>query len=512
MILPLIALATAAEPALDAPLIELIPVGEIVADGQTPVILRALILDERAEPYEGLELKLGVDRRPVDDLEALGGGSYQVSWVPPLATSGRDVAVEIRAKTPARERLRRSWTVPLRPPPPGALSVSATPERLIAGDGGADLELALSGTAQVAEGARLLLASSAGELGAVRDEGAGRYAARLTIGDAEQPRCVIVGAVDARDPAASAGLLVLPQASRRSVRLSGEPGSQVMIGLGDWERGPYPVDSYGALTVALDLPPGVSEAAVVSLSEGRRSESLQALPVRPTRRVQLFPLPAELPAEPGERILIRAAVVRPDCRPDVGAAPRFTASAGSLGPPRHEGGGIYVADYTPPPEPGPLAVGVALDDGEDPQRDSLELELIDPLEGAGQNPVHTLLLLPAEQRLPPNGLSGVSLTALALDAYGLPVSGVPLTLTVIQGDGELPGAATTDARGRAELYYTAGRRPGLVNLMVTDGARVANAALLQLGDDVAPELQLPGAGDPERRALTARWSAALSAP
>ncbi len=510
MILPLVAPASAAEPVLDAPLIELMPVGEIVADGQTPVLLRALILDEWAEPYEDLDLKFGVDRRPVEDLEVLGGGYYQVTWVPPLATSGREVAVEIRAKTPTRERLRRSWTVPLRPPPARELTVSASPERLIAGDGGAELELALSGSVQVAEGARLLLASSAGELGAVRPEGAGRYAARLTIGDAEQPRCVLVAAVDARAPAATAGLLVLPQASRRSVRLSGEPGGQVMIGLGEGERGPYPVDSSGALTVELDLPPGVSEAAVVSLNDGRRSESRQALPVRPSRRVQLVPLPDALPADPGEHILIRAAVVSPDCRPDGGAAPHFTASAGSLGPPRYEGGGIFVAEYTPPPEPGRLTLGVALDG--DPWTDSLDVDLIDPLEGAGQSPVRTLLLLPAAQRLPPNGLSGVALTALALDAYGLPVSGVPLALTAIQGDGEIPATATTDERGRAELYYTAGRRPGLVSLAVTDGEHTAGAALLQLPEALAPELRLLEAGDAERRALTARWSAVLSAP
>ena len=39
--------------ALEAPLIELLSVGDVVGDGQTPVTLHLLVLDADARPYQG---------------------------------------------------------------------------------------------------------------------------------------------------------------------------------------------------------------------------------------------------------------------------------------------------------------------------------------------------------------------------------------------------------------------------------------------------------------------------
>jgi len=54
-----------------------------------------------------------------------------------------------------------------------------------------------------------------------------------------------------------------------------------------------------------------------------------------------------------------------------------------------------------------------------------------------------------------------------------------------------PATATTDAAGVAEVFYTAGREPGLISVLVVGGGHTATVDLLQLPADLAPDLSLP---------------------
>jgi len=479
---------TASAAALDEPMIELLDLGEIVGDGKTPVTLHLLVLDEDAQPYQGLEMKFGVDRRVLENLEDMGGGLYRAQWVPPLAGSSRPLKMELRAKTLERERLNRSWSVPMRPPVGHDLSITASPTSLITGDEGVNLSVALSsGSVESRDQGALRLAASVGEPGAISGAGAGTYAARLDVPEATSPRCVQVTAVDARAPEQNYGAMAVPQTVRETVRVTGEADSQLMVRVGDRERGPFPADAYGAAKVELDLPPGTEELVVTSLVDGQRKEATQAVTLAAARRVQLFPLPETIGADPATPYPLRVHVVAPDCRPDAAADLDVQVTAGSVGEPHHEGYGVYVIDYTPPERPGPLTVTASLAGGGWDQASKASTNL----GPASTDPVSTLTVTSETQRVQPNGLSAVALTVVARDARGLPVRDLPLSLTVFRGDGSLPATATTDAEGVADVFFTAGRTPGLIGLLVEGGGHTANLDLLQLPPDVAPELILP---------------------
>jgi len=480
--------AVASASALNEPLIELLAVGEIVGDGETPVPLHLLVLDEDAQPYEGLEMRFGVDRRQLENLEELGGGLYRADWIPPLSGSSRPVKLELRAKTLERERLNRSWSVPMRPPVTHDLSLTASPESLIAGDEGATLSAVLSaGSLESRDQAALRLATSVGALGDASGLGGGVYKAALEVPATTTPRCVQVTAVDARAPEVNYSALAIQQSIRKTVRVTGEPDSQLMVRVGDRERGPFPADAAGAAQVELDLPPGTEALIVTSLVDGQRREATQAVTLASAKRVQLFPLPETIAADPGAPYPIRVHVVSPDCRPDAAADLTLQVTAGSVGEPHHEGFGVYVVEYTPPERPGPLTVTASVAGGGWDQAAKASTDL----GPASVEPVSQLSITSETQRVMPNGLSAVALTVVARDARDLPVRELPLKLTVLRGDGTVPATATTDASGVAEIFFTAGRAPGLVGILVEGGGRYANLDIIQLPDDVAPELTLP---------------------
>jgi Bacterial Ig-like domain (group 1) len=124
----------------------------------------------------------------------------------------------------------------------------------------------------------------------------------------------------------------------------------------------------------------------------------------------------------------------------------------------------------------------------------------------GTNPVARILAVPAQHRVPADGLSAVNLTILALDSAGYPVADVPMELGVTQGDGSIPTKATTDSNGLALLTYTAGRTPGAVYVGIGGGGRQGAVGFFQLPPDMAPGLSLPPTGTQETAALVAAWA------
>ena len=124
---------------------------------------------------------------------------------------------------------------------------------------------------------------------------------------------------------------------------------------------------------------------------------------------------------------------------------------------------------------------------------------------ASHNSPRQLVVVPTRNRLAPDGLSSTTLNILAIDEYGYPVADVPLTLTAVQGDGQLPPKATTGPHGIAQVSYTAGRESTLVNLWVAAGPIGTNIGLLQLPTDVVPDLTLPASGTEATQALHAAW-------
>lgn len=125
---------------------------------------------------------------------------------------------------------------------------------------------------------------------------------------------------------------------------------------------------------------------------------------------------------------------------------------------------------------------------------------------ASRNSPRQLVVVPTRARLAPDGLSSTTLSVLAVDEYGYPVADVELAIQAIQGDGQIPSTATTGPDGIAQLSYTAGRQPGLVNLWIAAGPLATNVGLLQLPPDAAAGVRLPASGTADQQALAAAWS------
>ena len=126
---------------------------------------------------------------------------------------------------------------------------------------------------------------------------------------------------------------------------------------------------------------------------------------------------------------------------------------------------------------------------------------------ANANPVRRVLVFPTRPRLPIDGVSGTLLTILTLDEFGYPVHGVPLELAVRRGDGSLPNKATTDEAGVAQVFYTSGRKSGLVHIEAIAAGQSGGAALMQLPPGVAPELkELPLSGPADLLAASQAWA------
>lgn len=121
---------------------------------------------------------------------------------------------------------------------------------------------------------------------------------------------------------------------------------------------------------------------------------------------------------------------------------------------------------------------------------------------------HRLLLWTGRNAFPADGTSRIPVTVMALDAFGLPVPGIAVTLAVPQGDASVPPSATTDDQGLVRTFVTSGQTPGLVALQAEAAGLTAAAPLFQVdAAHVAPAVE-PSGNLPHLEELAA-WRASI---
>lgn len=125
---------------------------------------------------------------------------------------------------------------------------------------------------------------------------------------------------------------------------------------------------------------------------------------------------------------------------------------------------------------------------------------------ASSMPAARLVAWPGASMVAANGSDTVTVTVLAVDAFGLPVPNVSLKLGAPRGDGSVPPTGKTDARGMARVVFTAGRTPGLASVRVEGAGLVTEVPLFQAKDGAGP--LLPTGGGVADEALVAKWRAA----
>ncbi|MDP2316029.1 MAG: invasin domain 3-containing protein [Pseudomonadota bacterium] len=575
-------------------LVELVSPTGLVGDGATAADLYVLALSPTGTPITGLRGKPTATAGAASDLVEVGGGLYRFTFTPAKTDSVTNVTVSLKGKLPSKEAYARAWSFSVAPPRSQRLTVATNPQQLVLSqDLTASIAINLAGgDRQNLTGVDLAVRPSAGVVNNLIPLGGGQFSALYTAPTVKYPHLALLTAVDRRDPSRAYAGLAVPLVGKADYPVSvAVPGSSVILKVGGREFGPIQSDAAGHATVPIIVPPGASNATKKTITpDGKVSEEPLDLKIPEARRIALFPAAAAIPSDGRLQVPVRAMVVTADGKPDEGAQVVFSTTAGVVSPARHEGGGIYVATYTPPfGNTGTQAtIAVNLANGAALQADSLLVNLVptrptsvtlttEPAslpagaegfklfakvtgpDGAGLggrtinfsangarlkdavkdlrngdyqavfattgsgpvelsatvssaktgNPLARVLLLPARERIPGDGLSNAMLTVATVDEFGYPVPNQAVSLKVTQGDGTLAAQATTNAEGIAQLYYTAGRKNGVVAITATVGDLAAAATLIQAPLSV-PVPKLPVSGTKEVAALVGEWQGSLA--
>ncbi|MDP6931734.1 MAG: Ig-like domain-containing protein, partial [Myxococcota bacterium] len=364
----------------DGPVVHLLPLGQTVGDGSSQVRLAFLCLDETGSPCTDLKGKVGITGGEVGEMSAAGPGRFEAVWVPPVASSLRNVEVTLRGRIPGKGPIQGSWTVPVVPPPSPGIDLQARPQNLVIGqDGGTTITATLASGGAVANSADLEFLTNGGTISNITHMGNGTFTAQYTPDPKKRfPHLDQITVADRQSPTATYGSLTIRLLGKVNFPVIAVPRAQVLLNVGGKDFGPVTSDAAGKASVDIEVHPGKSKAKMVVVDGEKRAETDLDLMVPPSKRVRLLPLPTSLPSSTDTPLPIRAYVTTPSGEPDPSAKVSFSATAGAMSSAIHEGGGIYMATLTPAnaQTASKLTLQVSVEDAASKQADSLTLTTV----------------------------------------------------------------------------------------------------------------------------------------
>ncbi len=361
--------------------IELLQPTGLVGDGATTADLYVLALAPDGKPIAGLKGKPTASAGTTTDLAELGGGLYKFTFTAAKADAKQSVTLSLKTKLPTKEPLARTWTVAVAPPTSHQLSVAVNPTTITLGqDRTASVSLNLAGgDRQALAGVDLRASVTAGTLENVTNLGAGQFSALYTAPATPYPQVLLITAVDKRDPGHTYGSAAVPLQGKADFPVQVGANSRVILKIAGREFGPIQADAQGRARVPIIVPPGAGTATKTEIAaDGKVTEEPLDLKIPESRRIAMFPTATAAPADARLGIPVRVLVVTSDGRPDENAVLALTATAGSLSQAKHEGGGVYVATFTPPTSNAntQVTLTVTLPSGSSVQSDSTTLNLV----------------------------------------------------------------------------------------------------------------------------------------
>lgn len=332
-------------------LIDLLPPTGLVGDGATQADFYILALGPDGKPIAGLKGKPTVSQGTVTDITDTGNGLYRFTWTPPKLETRASVSITWKTRLPSKEPVAKNWVVSVAPQGTHAVTIGANPAQLTLNqDKTASLTITLAGGDRTALSTVELKSNvTSGTIDNLTNLGNGQFSALFGVPSVGYPHIALITMADKRDPAHTYGSVALPMVGRADFPVTAAPNSRVMVKAGGREFGPIQTDAQGRAKVPIIVPPGGSAATLVQIAtDGKITESPLDLKIPDSRRIALFPTSQSIPSDARQQVPIRVLVVTPEGKPDENAQVALTATAGTLGPARHEGGGVYVAMYTPP--------------------------------------------------------------------------------------------------------------------------------------------------------------------
>jgi len=333
------------------PMVELLSGGDVVGDGQTPVLLNIVAYNSNGTPMAGASLRVTAQSGSVGKTTQISPGLYTSTWTPPSVQAVTQLVVSIRGRSSDRTNVQKDWSITVRPSLSQQVTVTANPTHLTLGqDSGATLNIVLGGGADLAmDDAELLIQSSSGTVDNITHLGGGKFAASYRPESGKFfPHLALITVGDKRAPSRTYGAIAIPLIGKANFPVVGQPNGTVMVRIDDREFGPAPTDAAGRAQVPIEVRPGYRAASLISVLDGRKTEEPLDLQIPPANRVTLFPTADIIPADPDITVPIRVFVATQDGSPDPNAKVTLSTTAGQIGAAVHEGNGIYAAKLQPP--------------------------------------------------------------------------------------------------------------------------------------------------------------------
>lgn len=445
--------------------VDLIPVGQVVGDGLTPVTLHVLMVDANGAPVTGVSGKAYAAEGSIGKLEDAGKGLYKMSWTPPKAQATHPVEITIRGKTSDKKPIYNRWAVSVAPTIAQQVAIVSSPSQLVLGqDASATINITLSGgAAETLKEADLAILSSSGTIANLTPLGDGRFTALYTPPAKLFPHLALLTLADRRDPSKSFGALSIALVGKANFPVVGMPNSRIILKIGDREFGPIQADASGRASVPIIVPPGTGEATVISVLDDKRTEEPIDLKVPPTPRMRLFPVQSSVPADPTTPVQVRVFVARAQGGPDAAARVNFSVTAGTISAATHDGNGVYSATFTPPygNTASQATIQVTAEDARGPQTDSITVNMVPARPAA--------VTLSPEPAVLASTASGFKVFGKVTGTDGVGLSG--RTLAMQATGGSLSGAVKDLGGGEYEASFTAsGTGPVEIVSTVKSGA------------------------------------------
>jgi len=455
LLTPTVAFAQA--PAFAQPVVELVPGGEITADGSSEVSLMFVAYEADGSPMRGLTGKISGDLGNAKVAE-LRAGVYQATLTPKAAKARSVAKVTLSGKTSAQTPVMRTFDVPVAPTAKANLLVTPGASELILGrQQSVSVSITLQGPD--VDASDVEVRASSGQVTDVTAMGGGMFVAQYSPPPPARhfPQLALLTAVDKRNPQQTYGHAVLPLVGQVNFPVQGEANAKLIVQVGQQPFGPVQADERGMAKVPITVRPGGSQAKLISVVNGKRLEDPLDLKVPSSKRVTLFPVGSSVPADSSVAVPVRALVTLPDGKPDTQATVSFAAGSGTVSTASHEGNGIYAATWTPAfgSAPTRASIQVNVADAKGPQNDTIELQLVpgraNSLAVASEPP--TLSSSTKNFKLfvkASGGPSGLSGRQLVIDAAGATQNGSPRDLG--SGDYEV----RFDASGNSNVDIAVG--------------------------------------------------------
>ncbi len=406
------------------PVVEMLPAGTVLGDGETTVALHVTALGSDGAPIDtASKWKMTASAGSVAGPTDLGNGVLEFQFTPPALDESKVVEFRLKGRS-ASGTVEKAWGLNVVGQGPSGIAGTANPAQLVLGqDTSASLAIKFSGSLGSQEtSADVRVFASSGKISNVTYLGNGQFTGRFEAPSVNFPQLAVLTYVDARDPGGVHGHTIVPLVGKADFPVKTDPGSTVLLRIAGQDYGPVTADATGRASIPITVSPGVKTATLVTAMGGKSTEREIDLQVPETPRIAMFPLYAGLPADGRTQVPVRAFVATADGKPDPGASVTFSTSAGTVGEAVHEGGGVYRALFTPAAAGASSSAAISASlTNQDGQTSTTEVHLVPPRAAKV-----TLFTEPAQL-----GASAASFKVFAkvTDAGGAGIAGQQLLLT-----------------------------------------------------------------------------------